>query len=156
MNNLECKAVIYANVIINSIDDQGGINFTIIDSNKVLMKASIEQQELCELAVDTNLYEIVGEAMNKVKWDTETVYQYLSIVQFTDKCCCDRTNCEVIHTVLEERIRTYNDIDSKTFMAREILERPMGMDEMNKAINQCETSGRINEEEMMFGVTTGS
>lgn len=136
MAKLKAKAILKADFHITEITPEGTMTFAILNKDSVIMKASLHQQELCEQAIAATHMKIIGEAANQVKWEIGTVYQYLSIVQYADECMCERPNCAVNYDILEERIRTYGDIDSKLII--------------DKAKRQVDSVDRLNALDCMI------
>lgn len=104
MNKLNCKAVISADILVSEVHSNGDADFEIVRTNEIYLEEYLSQQSQCKKAVETFRGEIIKNAMDKVEWAKGQVYQYVAIVQFSDSCMCDTTNCQVVYTILEERM----------------------------------------------------
>lgn len=117
MNKLNCKVIIYSDVLIQDVSPEGVLDFKILKKNLIVMSEYLLQQKLANEVFESHLNQIVFNALEKVQWEPGTVYQYISIVQFSDSCNCDTNNCSVVHTILEERMRCYGYSDSISLAA---------------------------------------
>lgn len=113
MSKFTSKVVISTNVFIDDISDDGTMSFQINSDNFIVLSENLNNQQLALKAVNQLMRPIVGNAMNKVKWELETVYHYVAIVEVKDRCSCENELCQISYEICEERIRVYNSTDSK-------------------------------------------